>query len=473
MKSGPGIANNVAIYAVARVTKNLLTFAYFVIIARYAGVRVAGLFFLVLAYGTLYLTLTDFGFTNVFIRDTARHPEDIQKNFSKTLSVKLLFIAILLALTLVAFNILDYPPITKTLVYIVVASQILRSLSLSFFGCFRAVQQMQYEAIGMVVGGLITLSGGAIAIYLELSVYYLILAVALDGLFNFIYSAVLVARKLQLVPRLAFSSRDVASLVPIALPFGLSAVFMTIYSIDTVLVSRFMDETHVAWYSIASRLVGGMKLIPITLATVLFPAFSAFHLTDPEGMMVIFRRSERFLMFLVIPMSAGGVLLAAPIIEAIFGADYSESVLPFQIMCVALVPIFLSFPVISLLNAIGGQNGNVANLAVAIAVHVSASLILIPNLGIEGAALSFTVSNLTLLILCQYQARRLVDWGPWASLLRPIGLSTAAMIATVWTLRDFLYLPIVIALGVFVYVGGMVVMRGGESVFGVRKMTGV
>ena len=111
------------IYAVARVTKNLLTFAYFVIIARYAGVRVAGLFFLVLAYGTLYLTLTDFGFTNVFIRDTARHPEDIQKNFSKTLSVKLLFIAILLALTLVAFNILDYPPITKTLVYIVVASQ--------------------------------------------------------------------------------------------------------------------------------------------------------------------------------------------------------------------------------------------------------------------------------------------------------------------------------------------------------------
>ena len=454
------IARNATTYTLALVAKKLLTFVYLVIVARYAGVNVTGLFFLVLAYGTLFLTFSDFGLTSVFIRDTARRPEDCERNFSETLSVKLLLTSILLPLILVVLNVLDYPPITKNLTYIVVLSQILASLSQTFFGCFRAMQRLHYEAVGLVVGSVLTLSVCFLAVYLNLSVYYLIFAVALDGLFNFVFSAVLVATKLRIVPRVAITREVVFRLVPVALPFALSAIFMRIYSLDIVLVSRFMDETHVAWYSVASRLAGSMRLVPLALGTILFPVFSVSHYTDRERMVRTFQRSEYLLMWLVIPVAAGGLLLAAPIIEAIFGADYEQSVVPFQVMCMALIPIFLSYPLISLLNAIGGQKASAFNLAAAIAVHVAASVVLIPKMGIVGAALSFGVSNLTLLVLCQYSASRfaVAGWGSWGQWLKAIGLGTAAMAGTVWIVRDIVYLPLVIALGGMVYVGGTVLL---------------
>ena len=456
MTSESVVYGNATSFTVARVARKGLTFIYLVIVARYAGLRVAGLFFLTVAYGTLFFTCSDFGLTNVFIRDAARRPEDCERSFSETLSVKLLISGILLTLIIFAVNYLEYPSITKRLVYIVVGSQLLSSLSFSFFGCFRAVQRMHYEAIGMVVGGLLTLAAGALAVYFRLSIYYLIVAVALDGLFNFAFSAFLVIRRLNIIPRFYLTRRSLTDLLPIALPFALSGIFLRIYALDTVLVSRFMAQSDVALYGAASWMVGSMKFMPIGLAAALFPAFSVTHQSDRDGMVRTLQNSERLMLWLVVPISAGGVLLAEPIIETVFGYDYGQSVVSFQILCVALIPVFLSTPLISLLNAIGGQKASAANLSLAIGVHLMSSVFLIPILGIEGAALSLVISNLTLLCLCQFSAKQLgvLDWVEWARWLRPIGIGTVAMIATVWVARDAVYLPIVITLGAVAYVGG-------------------
>ncbi len=267
------IFGNTIYLTLAAGLRKLITLAYFVIVARYAGVDITGLFYLVICYGSLFHVVIDLGLTRLFIRNVSRKPDRLDQQLSQVLSIKLLLTALGVFGTIGLLHWLQYPLITSRLIYIVVVTMVHQSFSDTFYACFRALHDMRYEAAGMVVGNLVTLSLGGVAVFLGLSPYFLVIALALDGMVNFFVGLYLVRRKLKLALTFTFLPALFVRNLSTATPFALSALFARVYAFDGVVLQKFMGEPLVALSGVAARRVLCLQFVPALLGVVLFPFF--------------------------------------------------------------------------------------------------------------------------------------------------------------------------------------------------------
>ena len=388
--------------------RKLITLAYFVVVARYAGVNITGLFYLVICYGSLFHVVIDLGLTRLFIRNASRKPDRLDQRLSEVLSIKLLLAALGVVGTIGLLHWLQYPLITNRLIYIVVVTMVLQSFADTFYACFRALHNMRYEAAGMVAGKLVMLSLGGVAVLLGLSPYFLILALALDAMVNFLIGLYLVRRRLKLALTFTFLPTLFARNVSTAGPFALSALFAQVYAFDGVVLQKFMGEPFVALYGVAARPVSSLHFVPAMLGVVLFPLFSSAYQSDRQNLSATFINSQHAMLVIVAPLVAWGVAGSPTIIQLLFGSDYSSSATPLQIMTLSLPAIFLTYPLLALLNGCNRQQTAVRHLAFALTSHVMLSVWLIPRFGVVGAAIASTLSTMVLTASCSYSASRLL-----------------------------------------------------------------
>ena len=130
----------------------------------------------------------DIGLSPVFIRESARDIKKLPNFLGNIIGIKIIMcpIAVIVACSIVW--IIDYPQVTKQLLYIVILIMVLDSLSMTCFGCFRAKQILKYEARSMVIGHSITLALGTFFLIKGFGILYLMFAVLSSTIFNFIYS---------------------------------------------------------------------------------------------------------------------------------------------------------------------------------------------------------------------------------------------------------------------------------------------
>jgi O-antigen/teichoic acid export membrane protein len=462
MVSSHLIARNALYLTIASIFRKALTFLYFVIVARYMGVNTTGLFYLTICYGALFYIAMDFGLTHVFIRNASREPAQLGPLLSETLSLKLVLAVVGAGTVFLLVNLLGYPAITKDLIYVVVATMVLQSFSISFFACFRVLHQMRYEAIGMVIGKFLMLAFGGSAVFFRLSPYYLIVAIALDGIFNFLFSWYFLKTRLNLVLRLSLSWPRVSKVGLMACPFFVSALMVELYSLDVIFLSKFMDEVAVGWYSAASKVVGSLRFLPIALSTALFPAFSVLYESERGRVSTMFLRSQDFMMWLAFPAAAGGFILARDFIPWVYGVNYYNSITPFQIMSLSLIPTFLYYPIAALLNACDQQRVNMSSLVFSILIHIACSILLIPRLGIKGAAISAIVSSTLLFGTSIVSAYHLVGFEAKTfvqSVLKASG-ATIPMAAVLILLQGKIHFIILVSLGMVAYLGAAYFLQG-------------
>lgn len=391
---------------IAAVLRKAIILVYFVIVARYAGLNVTGLFYLVICYGALFSAVVDLGLTNTFIRDASREPARLEELLSRTLSLKLTLAVVGMLSIAALLQILDYPPITNRLIAIVVVTVVLESFGTTFFACYRVHRDMRPEAAGMVLGGLATLALGAMSVALGLSPYFLIIAIALDSLVNFAMGWFLVSRRLKVTIRISLRPHLSWHTIAVGLPFALSALFIQVYAFDAVVLQRFMGETFVALYSVAARPVASLRFVPMMLAVALFPTFSHLYRQDRTTLRLTLLQSQYVMLLASVPLVVWAVCGGDTIITMIFGAQYSSSIDPFRVMALSLIPVFVTAPALAVLNACNAQVIAALNVGAAIVVHAALSVWLIPTLGVNGAAIASTVSASVLAASCWYSGHR-------------------------------------------------------------------
>ncbi len=456
------IIQNTFHLAVAAVLRKLVVLVYFVIVARYAGLNVTGLFYLVICYGALFSAVVDLGLTNIFIRDASREPDRLEELLSRTLSLKVVLAVVAMASIAALLQALEYPTITNRLIYIVVVTVVLESFATTFFGCYRVHRDMRPEAVGMVVGGATTLMLGAAAVGLELSPYFLILAITLDTLVNFVMGWFVVTRWLKVRIRLALLASVSWDRITVGIPFALSALFVQVYAFDAVVLQRFMGETFVALYSVTARPVGAVQFVPLMLAVTLFPTFSRLYRLNRSALGLTLLQSHYLLLMASVPIVVLAVAGAEDIISLIFGPQYSSSVGPFRVMALSLVPIFLIAPTLALLNACNAQVTAALNVAAALVAHVTLSVWLIPQHGVIGAAIASTLSASGLAALCWYTAHRLVGT-PLRSHVGQVikvGLAAVAMSGLLAVSRETLPFMAMVVPSVLVYLTSIFLVEG-------------
>jgi len=394
------VAKNTMYMTMASVGQKVISFIYFTLIARTIGAEGTGKYFLALSLSTVFVIFVDLGLTNVLVREAAKMKENIQEYLSTVLSIKVILGGLTYVALVFTVGWMGYDEEIKHLVYLSGITMLFDSLHLSLYGVLRAKGVLQYEAAGIVGSQLLTLVLGSAFLFAGLPIIYLILAFTIPSVLNALYAAGVLVFKYRISVLPLFHRTTFQHLFRIVIPFAIAAVFARLYSYaDTILLSKLMDETAVGWYSIPYKITYAFQFIPLALIAAVYPRFSEFFGRGEKGELArIFQQSVKYLLLVAFPIAAGIFVLAEDIIFFLYTEEYRASILPLKILIMSLLFSYVSFPIGAFLNACNRQITQTVIVGVVLVTNVALNLLLIPKIGVAGAATAAFAGNLLLTI---------------------------------------------------------------------------
>ena len=328
----------------------------------------------------------------------------------------------------------------------------IQSIALVPVSAFHAVRRMGLGVGPNAVGRVVLVLATAAFLWAELGVMAVFAAQILDATLTLIIVwRVYVQRIGTAGMRTAWS--DVVDLVRTSVPFGLNALFVSIYlGVDVLLLGLMRDDTEVGIYRGAVMLLSLFPVVADTLSTGLYPRM-ARHLGHPDRAGAEMRFAARILLAISIPAAVGGVLTAEPVMVFLGGPAFAVSALPFMIMAPLLPLRYLNNGFGMALSALDQQEDRTRGAILAAVVNVGLNLVMIPRYGAVGAA---AVTLATEVFLIGFMAWRLLpritSLHLGETLLR-VGVPAAVMAGVIAVLPPT-HVLVTIAAGVGVYAVG-------------------
>jgi O-antigen/teichoic acid export membrane protein len=169
-----------------------------------------------------------------------------------------------------------------------------------------------------------------------------------------------------------------------------SLATLPIRRFDTLVLGATGQTTELGLYTAGVNIAETAMYLPNSVANVLLPESAGQH--DPARAAVLVRKASVVVMTIMIIGGGLGILLAPWIVHTLFGSAYGGSVLPLQLMMVAMLGQSTRRVYGAGLMA-RNKAGTVSILTVTTMVMIVAlDLVLIPHFGANGAALASAIA---------------------------------------------------------------------------------
>lgn len=398
------VVKNTSFLTSASILQKVISFVYFTIIARFVGEANTGQYFVAMTFSTIFAVVADFGMGPILTRETARTPENTEKNLNTVFWTKIFFGFFTYILLVTIVNFLSYDTLTKNLIYLAGITMFFDNLHSVFYNVFRARKNLFYESVGVVSSQFITLLIGTTAILLHWPLYWLIIAYIIPSFLNFIFSATLLKKIYNLHYSFHWERKVFKQFIILALPFALAGILSRLYSYsDTLLMTKMLSAKELGWWSVPYKITFAFQFIPVALSASIYSVFSGLYAENSvegdrvvdsrEKINLLFAKSWRYLLTIVFPIAAGLFVLAEPLVIKIYSSAYSPSVPVLRVLLISLVFSYLSFVTGALLNATNRQKIQTGLVALSLAVSISINLYFLPRVGIISAAYAALVGN--------------------------------------------------------------------------------
>lgn len=186
-------------------------------------------------------------------------------------------------------------------------------------------------------------------------------------------------------------------------------VWPLLVSCDRLLIGSLLTAEAVTYYAVPFGIASRLKVFSTSMAPVLFPAFSERVATsNMAAVRSLFLKSGGLLLCVLAPMVLVLVLISGRLLALWMGEDFARhSTLVLQLLAVGMLMNALgSIPLMALLGL--GRTDVIAKVhLLELPVYVGLSLILIPRMGIAGAAAALLVQSALDLVLLTWPAWRL------------------------------------------------------------------
>ncbi len=421
MSHAQTIAKNAAWLMIATAAQKLVAFFAFFFVARLNGADITGRYFYAVAITSVFVVLTDLGLTPVVIREMAADEKRGMAMLAKAVRAKafLIPLAILATGTYALLSVLAtgvqtiFAPLNQEIfIAVAIACGVMSAdaISLLAYGVLRGQRKLSYEAFGMLACQIITATMAiSVSLLLPHNVYALIGALLCGSIWNVAWSTWQLRKlNLRLDTDVVIPWRE---LMRLALPFALAGIFVKVYSyVDTLMLKEFRTTLEIGQYAVAYKVTYAFQFLPLTFVAALYPGLSSAHASkDHEALRRVFQGSLRLMMLTSVPVAVC-LSVFSRWIPWIYGSSFVGSVQPLAILSWVLIPIFLDFPIGSLLNATRRAGLKTTSMGVAMVVNALANLALVPVLGPVGAAWSGLISFSLLCVLGFWFVRRDLDW---------------------------------------------------------------
>lgn len=463
------VTQNTVYYTLALVFQKVVAFVYFMLLARTLSVDDLGKYTFAFSFTTIFSVLVDVGLSSVLTREIAKQKENNQKLVANIFTLKVILSGVIYLLIVALVNILNYPEITKILVYVAGLVMLLDNFSLTWWATLRGKQNLKYESLSISIFEIIILGVGCLFLYLKFNVVLLAGVILLGSLFNAIFGLIQMIKRAGLKPKIEIDKPIIFHLLKISWPFALSGIFARLNTqIDTVFLSKIgcatnlMCEENNGIYAVATKITLALHFIPLAFSAAVYPAMANQFSLDKDKLKKTFEKSMRYLMLVGLPVATIIAVLAPDFVPLVFGKEFTNSVLALQILMISLALIFLTFPIGAFLNATSRQLRNTFNIGVAVMVNIVLNLILIPKYTYNGAALASTVSSLIILILGLVSVNKVIKYDKKYLLISFVKMILSAGI--MWfVLQQLLFkvnFIVLAVLGALIYAGILFLVRG-------------
>jgi O-antigen/teichoic acid export membrane protein len=417
------LAKNTAFMTAASVGQKIIAFVYFLLLARIMMPERTGMFFLVTSIITMFSVVADLGLSSVLIRDIAKRPAEIRSIMREAIGLKYLLLIVAIITVFAASILFGYDALTTKLIWAAVLILISDALALVCYGVLRGSQQLKYEAVGMVIGQLVTVLTGTLSLLFFPNVIWLIVALIFGSFTNLAIASSQVIRLYGyqiFVP--VWNKHQIMTLIKIMTPFALAGIFTKIYStIDVILISKLMSTAAVGVYSVAYKFTYAFQFLPLAFSAALYPSLSAAIAEDRDTTKNTFSRAIWYILLIATPI-VFGLWLVAPEAVNLVGKGYTGSVDILRVLIFVLFPSFLEIPFGALLNASDRQSSRMKILGVTMLCNIVLDLVFIPRFGLMGAVIGSLVSYSIMIILELFVVSRflptLLDWLFFKTVLR-------------------------------------------------------
>lgn len=456
------VAKNIFHLLTSSVLQKAIAFVYFALIARWAGVEDTGSYFFALSWTLMFTTVTDMGLTPVLIRETAKDKTRTEKYLNQTLALKLPLTAAAVLAAIVGAWLFKIAPDTRVLVMLAAIVISLDAVSLTFYGVLRGHHVLKYEGLGLVVGQAVTMFIGLASLKLGAPLGFLVVALIAGSAWNALASWWIVRTRLGIRVRPSWDPIFAKSLLLTALPFALAGIFVKIYTnADAVMLTHFKGEAAAGLYSVPYKLTFAFQFVPMAFTAAFYPAMSRAFASDRRALGELLHKALWALMLVAAPIAAGIAALAPELVLFVYGKDYLPSVAAVQLLILSVIPIFLDFPLGSLLNASDRQMTQTRLMGMATVISVVLNLALIPAYGLMGVVIASIVSHLALLVGGFVAVGKFLEWPAprFVSSAIRASLAAAAMWSVVVLSKPHLSLPAAVLLGVVLYPAAAFALR--------------
>ncbi|MGD9130428.1 MAG: polysaccharide biosynthesis C-terminal domain-containing protein [Candidatus Bathyarchaeota archaeon] len=175
--------------------------------------------------------------------------------------------------------------------------------------------------------------------------------------------------------------------------------FMIMKSLDIPILNLFFDYANVGVYSVADAVSSVLFSMTAFSLPILSSMSEAWSKKDDALMEKYVKISVKYPLLLGLPLTIIIFALAEPIVVGIYGTVFRGAVLPLQILIIGTFLLMFGRTLSSILIGIGKAKLSGMLLAGAATQYLVSLFILVPIFGLDGAAISLTLTGVTSLIL--------------------------------------------------------------------------
>jgi O-antigen/teichoic acid export membrane protein len=227
---------------------------------------------------------------------------------------------------------------------------------------------------------------------------------------------------------------------------------------DTILIGQFMTEADVGIYRVAFQLTSVASFMAIAFHTVLYPRVSKWHAEKKISMIEqALTKSFTYSLFLAIPITAGGILLADKLLYYLYSASFESGAPVLSILLfVQLANIFLYLQTMCL-NAMDRPKVSFYITAFSAVLNILLNIALIPPMGISGAAIAslvtMSINAVLAYIMLKSSLQIRIDLRSTVNLMASAVVMTVFLLiyAYVFPIRSFVGLGLAIGIGAILY----------------------
>lgn len=370
-----------------QLARMVLTLAVSVALARSLGPSQFGALKYAMALVALCSSFTNLGLNGIVVRELAREPERAELIMGTTSWLYLMgsLVSASVCVTVGLWRLWDEP--LKLGLLLTLAIGVLFHAPRVYEIWFQSQVRSKFTIYARGLPSILSGIGVVVAAALHAPVEVFAVLIVADVIMGAAALTALGVIKRDVPKRLRFDPKQARYLLGESWPVLLSNVAVLIYfKIDQVMIEAMLGQREVGVYAVAVELSEVWYFIPQAIATSAFAGAIVALKTSREA----YERRMQDLLDLMIVLAIGIVafvlLVAAPAVELLYGADYAESAGILRVHIAAAPFIFMGHVLSKAIIAEGFLRFSLVRHVTGALINVVLNLLLIPRFGAYGAA---------------------------------------------------------------------------------------